>query len=380
MDTTPAPVIWPQAPPNFTDHTYTSSTSTPLSVRVWPASPPPSPGSPAAPFIAWVHGGGYIGGSHFIPFPWLMAGFQRRGYHLVMLNYRLAPQASLDAQLADCVEQIAWCRANLPSILGADKVDVDRYVVGGESAGGTFSTLMGLCLQPPPRAVVDVYGVVDFIGLEQLGMNEPARDEVGEEVDEWKGEFSEDTLRAYLADRDPANVLTDALSWNEMELISDVELSKRWVTDFRYNERIRLQAELHIWRSLRNEPSGLLSCTMHSERFEGDELALRQFVSSMSPHRVLLERRASGAKVEYPPTAFLHGTGDVDVPISQSREMARVLRESGVDVVESYEPEMPHVFDAKYTGPDVEGWDTYIQPILDFVNEHVGHEVREVEA
>ncbi|KAK3328610.1 Alpha/Beta hydrolase protein [Cercophora scortea] len=347
---TPDAPIWPHAPPNFTDHTYTSSTSTRLSVRVWPASPPPSLGCPA-PFIVWVHGGGYIGGSHYIPFPWLTAGFQRRGYHLVMINYRLAPQASLDAQLTNC-----------------DKVDVDRYVVGGESAGGTFATLLGLCLAPPPKAVIDVYGVVDFLGLEQLAVNGPVAQE---EVEAWTGEFSEDQLRAYVADRDPANVLTDALSWNEMEVISDVELSTRWVADFRYTERVRLQAELHIWRSLRKEPDALLKCTMHSERFEG----------GVSAYRVLLERAEKGkGKVEYPPTAFLHGTADVDVPISQSKEMARVLREGGVEVVECYEEGVGHVFDAKYTGPDVAGWDTYIQPILDFVNKYVGHEVKGVGA
>jgi hypothetical protein len=61
--------------------------------------------------------------------------------------------------------------------------------------------------------------------------------------------------------------------------------------------------------------------------------------------------------------------------------MAQRLREMGVPVGESYEPGEAHEFDNKYTvsssmeradfqGPDVKGWDEYILPILDFVDQY----------
>jgi acetyl esterase/lipase len=276
-------------------------------------------------------------------------GFRRRGYHFVSHNYRLAPQARVDDQLADCLEAVSWCRANLPSLLGADKVDVDRYVLCGESAGGHLATLMGTHLSnPAPRAIVDVYGVVDFLTMAAFGPTDqrPSRATQGP----WTGRFSEEELNALLRDRDIANVLTDALSWNQFEFFTDTEISKLWATEFRYTDRVLKQAELHMMHSLGRSADGLRIGIMHSEKFANEE-ELMAFVSLMSPLRVLQRRAAEGKKGLnlYPPTAFLHGTGDVDVPVHQSYAMAKFLKDSGVPVVESYEEGGLHVFDMKYT-------------------------------
>ncbi|KAK4148536.1 putative isoprenylcysteine alpha-carbonyl methylesterase ICMEL2 [Chaetomidium leptoderma] len=363
----------PSAPPGFTDHVFRSGSGIELAVRVWPAE---TPVDEPAPFVLWTHGGGWFGGFHYAPLPWMAPGFRQRGCHFVSHNYRLAPQARVDDQLADCLEAVSWCRANLPSILGADKVDVDRYVLCGESAGGHLATLMGLHLSnPTPRAIVDVYGVVDFLSLPAFGVEDqrPSRATQGP----WSGKFSEATLNNLLRDRDPANILTDACSWNEFERLTDIELSQLWATEFRYTERVLMQAELHMMQSLSRSADGLRVGIMHNEKFSSEE-ELIAFVRSMSPLRVLQQRITQGKKGPelYPPTAFLHGTGDADVPVEQSYAMAGVLRDADVPVVESYEEGGLHVFDMKYTGSDVPGWATFIEPILDFVDKHVGRDVK----
>ncbi|KAK3291743.1 Alpha/Beta hydrolase protein [Chaetomium fimeti] len=359
----------PAAPPGFTDHTFKSASGAELAVRVWPAE---TPVKEPAPFVIWTHGGGWFGGFHFAPLPWMAPGFRQRGYHFISHNYRLAPQARVDEQLADCLEAVSWCRTNLPTILGADKVDVDRYVLCGESAGGHLATLMGLHLPTPaPRAIIDVYGVVDFISMKAFGPpnQRPSRATQGP----WDGKFSEETLNRLLRDRDQANVLTDALPWDEFTRLTDAEISKLWATDFCYTDRVLMQAELHMMHSLSRSADGLHVGIMHRETF-GSEEEFMAFVRSMSPLRVLQQRviEGKGGLDLYPPTAFLHGTGDVDVPVEQSYAMAGVLKDAGVPVVECYEEGGLHVFDMKYTGPDVPGWDTYIVPILDFVDRHAG--------
>ncbi|KAK4243296.1 putative isoprenylcysteine alpha-carbonyl methylesterase ICMEL2 [Corynascus novoguineensis] len=358
----------PAAPSGFTDHTFKSASGAELAVRVWPAE---TPQSQPAPFVIWTHGGGWFGGFHFAPLPWMVPGFRQRGYHFVSHNYRLAPQARVDDQLADCLEAVTWCRANLPSIIGTDQVNVDQYVLCGESAGGHLATLMALHLaNPPPKAVVDVYGVVDFLSMKAFGPLEqrPNRATQGP----WKGKFSEETLNKLLRDRDRSNVLTDALPWNEFERLTDTEISNLWATDFRYTERVLQQAELHMMHSLSRSADGLHVGIMHNEKFESEE-ELMAFVRSMSPLRVLqqgVEEGRTGPDL-YPPTAFLHGTCDVDVPVEQSYAMAGVLKSAGVPVIECYEEGEAHVFDLKYTGPSVPGWDTYIEPIISFVDKHV---------
>lgn len=51
----------------------------------------------------------------------------------------------------------------------------------------------------------------------------------------------------------------------------------------------------------------------------------------------------------HPPTFFVHGEADDVVPITQSRDMAKRLRELGVPVAEYYEPGAGHVFDQRFT-------------------------------
>ncbi|KFY18864.1 hypothetical protein V493_08287, partial [Pseudogymnoascus sp. VKM F-4281 (FW-2241)] len=319
------------------------------------------PTSPA-PFITYTHGGAFTAGNHFAPLPWLFPGFQARGYHLISHNYRLGPQASIDAQLADCLAAVKWCRAELPRILGADKVDVDRYVLAGESAGGHLVALMAHHLVPSPRAVINAYGPVDLAPLISLSGPIPSPDPAMP----WAGTFSEQELKAYLSDRAPENVLMDALWWDEDVLFPAELVSERWAADVEYSPRIKMQAELHRWTSNIGVGLTLRFSMLHEGRFKSEE-ALRQFIASVSPSPMLLEMEGR----KYPPTAFLHGAADEVVGVAQSISMAERLRGLGVSVLECYEEGEGHVFDKKYTGPDVEGWDEYIRPILEFCDKHV---------
>ena len=93
-------------------------------------------------------------------------------------------------------------------------------------------------------------------------------------------------------------------------------------------------------------------------------------------------------KTNYPPTFFLHGTGDVTVPVEQSYRMAKRLRGMGVPVGEAYCEGGPHSFEQQIEvglffsyeglvmlmepqGPQDAGWEEYIIPCMDFVDKHV---------
>lgn len=328
-------------PPGFFDHSFKTDSGVELAVRIWPADPPVDK---PAPVVVYTHGGGWFAGNHFAPLPWMQPGFRQRGYHMVSHNYRLGPQANYEMQLQDSMDALSWCRANLPSILGTNSVDMNQLILCGESAGALLTGLMGHHLSPPPKAVILVYGAVDPAAAWPILAPVP---ENSADTPAWVGEFSDAELEEFLKDRDESNMLTDALWADENKTTSEQALSKLWATDVRFTRRIRLQAELHQWRSditarvgstIRSFRLG----SIHAERF-ADEAALAAFLLSTSPSPLL------ETKTWYPPTAFLHGMADRAAPLSQSQAMAERLKAMEVPVVESYEPNEDHCFDHKYT-------------------------------
>jgi acetyl esterase/lipase len=108
------------------------------------------------------------------------------------------PEASYDEILSDCKDSLAWSIAHLPEILGQDRIDIARYVVGGDSAGGTLSTLAGHLFEPKPKVVIDVFGLVDSLDLpaNRLGVGEwSLKYDNVEEVME-KAKMNRDTSKA----------------------------------------------------------------------------------------------------------------------------------------------------------------------------------------
>lgn len=104
------------------------------------------------PLIIWIHGGGWVQGSHqkmppFTPFA-LEAGFA-----VASLDYRLASEGGTwgdaptcwPAQLSDCKAGIRWLRANASS----QRLDPDRFYAWGHSAGGHLATMLALTNDEP---------------------------------------------------------------------------------------------------------------------------------------------------------------------------------------------------------------------------------------
>jgi acetyl esterase len=93
------------------------------------------------PVVLYVHGGSFrilSKDSH-----WIMGLiFARRGYLVVNINYRLAPQHPFPAALEDTCEAYRWLLEHGPEY-GAD---IDRLVFAGESAGANLITALTLCL------------------------------------------------------------------------------------------------------------------------------------------------------------------------------------------------------------------------------------------
>lgn len=118
----------------------------------------PSPGShPAAVF---VHGGGYVAGDK-APCPhYILEPFLGHGYSVFSVNYRLAPKYKFPSQIDDVIAAIRFVRGR-----AADwRIDPNRLVLTGESAGGLITGLVGVKLTGNERlaAVVPMCGEFDL--------------------------------------------------------------------------------------------------------------------------------------------------------------------------------------------------------------------------
>ena len=121
------------------------------------------------PLLIWIHGGGWSGGSK-TGMPYLHQ--LRRGYVVASIEYRFSQKAKFPAQIQDCQAAIRWLRANAKEY----SIDPQRVGVGGASAGGHLSALVGTSggkkafpmiggnedQSDRVQAVCDIFGPTDF--------------------------------------------------------------------------------------------------------------------------------------------------------------------------------------------------------------------------
>jgi acetyl esterase/lipase len=89
------------------------------------------------PVLVWIHGGGWIGGSHDTP-PGLALPLLQRGISVVSVEYRLSGEAIFPAQIHDVKGAVRFLRANA-STYGIDPLRLGAW---GTSAGGHLTALL----------------------------------------------------------------------------------------------------------------------------------------------------------------------------------------------------------------------------------------------
>jgi len=301
-----------------------------------------------------------IAGYHHIAVPWTIPGFRDR-YHIVSVSYRKIPQVRLADSVEDILDSVIWLRENLPGILGEGKVDLDRYIIQGSSAGALLATLAATKLTSlPPRAVLNVYGPVDMLD-ESLNKRPPPSSPEQDEKTIIAG-YTLSQIKAGFKDHDPSHALTTVLEDHTFPI---EQLREAWDDDtLAYDDRNSLQSAMKVYM----DTNKLYSYYIFRRHLFDTEESFEEEVKSGSPYWIL-DKMEDGS---YPPTFILSGTKDKTVPDTINRRFAEKLRVKGVEVEESYEPGAGHAFDYAYRGPQDEGWDEYIQPAIDFVDKHLG--------
>ena len=183
--------------------------------------------------------------------------------------------------------------------------------------------------------MIDVYGNIDLLAPHHWAFVPP------HQVDwsDYEAEFPLATILEEIRARDPARAITHAPFFWEIHNVPESTTQARWAAPaFRYSTRVQLQTAVKEYLS-RSKTNAQVLCRL-------DELPENERRGEAAKWSLL---HLIDGRTDYPPTAFLHGSGDAQVPIQFSRDMASKLREVGVPVLESYEEGAPHAFDQIYT-------------------------------
>ena len=271
-------------------------------------------GREVLPAIFWIHGGALIVGTR----TWMPEGqldeYIKAGFAVVSIDYRLAPQTKLPEIIADLRDAYAWLREKGPGLFS---IDPDRIAVIGHSAGGYLTLMSGFCLTPRPDCLVPFYGYGNISG-------------------------------PWYAEPDPFYNRQPKVSKEQAyRVVGDTAVSGTYTGAV---DRERGKFYLYC------RQQGLWP-----QEVSGHDPSDLAWYAPYEPLR--------NVTPEYPPTLFLHGQKDTDVPYEQSVRMAEALTRSGVDHEFITDPDWGHGFDgAGLEDPKVRA---AFDRVLEFLHKHV---------
>ena len=266
-------------------------------------------GGGTTPAILWIHGGALIMGMRHTIRRWQLQRYLNRGYTVVAIDYRLAPETKLPAILDDVQHAYAWAR----SASGTLGIDPRRIAVLGHSAGGYLALMCGEILEPPPAAIVAFYGYGDILGR-------------------WCTEPDSGFLTQPRVDRAQADSVIGAAP----------------VSEASGGARGRLYTYMRQQGSWTSMVSGMDPATQTT--------TLRRYCPSLQVTR------------RYPATMLLHGSADTDVPYAQAVAMRDALERVHVHCELVTLAGKDHGFDFDEQDPEVQA---AFDHVLAFLGAHL---------
>jgi len=291
--------------------------------------------------------------------------------------------------LSDNADALKFCRESLGFILrdmaqalkyesATPLVDIDTYVLGGDSAGGILALLGGHMLSPLPTAIIQSCCVTDML---EYHPTPPA-------CYPPSGKFSDDVLHELMKERDVSKAAIAAPYLSEIPPPLGMGRLPRATLDIVWGPSLASHdgpqgpeadytEEEILWTARQNDLANValrdsltIPTVFRREKFSSEEEYVAE-VMSMSPLHLLGPpgSRATRTAATYPPTFIMHGTEDAGVPIHHALRFVGRLRELRRPVAWRYVEGKGHAFDI-WIGPGSPGWDI-IHEGVEFVDKRV---------
>jgi acetyl esterase/lipase len=240
------------------------------------------------PVVMWIHGGALIMGTRGDIPRYQRERYLAAGFTVVSIDYRLAPETKLPAIIEDVRDAYAWILREGPALFGLDGA---RVAVAGHSAGGYLTLMSGFGNAPRPKALVPVYGYGDITA-------------------EWYTRPSPHYVKL------PQIPIAEALTGIGRTVVTQGPRGSQRYLYYLHTRQV-----------------GRWPIEVSSKDPERDP----DFFTPYCP--------LQNVTADYPPTLFIHGALDTDVPYEESAKMARELTAKGVAHEFITLPEMDHAFD-----------------------------------
>lgn len=266
------------------------------------------------PVIVWIHGGALINGHRAGVSGRLKKAMLDRGYCLVSIDYRLAPETQMPQIIADVEDAFRWIRANGKKRFHAD---TSKIAVSGGSAGGYLTLTSGFRVKPRPTVLVAFWGYGDLVG-------------------DWYSKPSPHPRHH-----------RSKLSKDE----AYKQVSGPPVSDSR-NRKGNGGAFYQYCRQQGSWPKAVSGWDPHTQA--------EKFYPYMPVKNVTKN---------YPPTLMIHGTVDTDVPHEQSVMMAQQFKKHGVEHTLISIKNGEHGLG----GGDPKAIDAAYQQAFEFIDAHMRH-------
>jgi pectinesterase len=140
---------------------------------------PRRPRQTPLPAVVLVHGGGWRTGSRPLLYP-LAIELAQRGYAAATVSYRLSGEALFPAAIEDVRDAVLWLQGQARRY----RLDVERFALGGGSAGGQIAALVAYSggdlgsggSRAKVQALLNIDGLSDFTSPEALPFeNDPRK-------------------------------------------------------------------------------------------------------------------------------------------------------------------------------------------------------------
>jgi acetyl esterase/lipase len=129
------------------------------------------------PLVINIHGGGFRVGDKDMLSPEILGALRERGIAVATIDYRLSGEARFPAAIEDAKAAVRFLRANAARY----RLDPERFVAFGQSAGGNLASLIGTTgnaavfdnpalgnpgVSARVSAVIDWFGPNDFLQMD----------------------------------------------------------------------------------------------------------------------------------------------------------------------------------------------------------------------